>query len=275
MPAPASEADAFSRMVESLNAIGESPGWIEIHATAGAPQESGVLSAIHTVARTIRPVRAAAVERSLEDAEPGAASRAVATIANTVGFAKNVLEAERDAHNRAAIHGLDIADMTRTGPHAAVKARAKGEGEAEAEAATRVAGILEARQALPFKERGSLFLADGIDEALFYGLAELYGMARANYQPAELIRYLVTSDVRGLNHRTATFLRHSGQIAEVLAQAHPFAPAERLLGPVERLHNRNVEVPVAMKIADSPTENTVLAAALDLSRRAAEARPAS
>lgn len=246
-----SEADTFTAIFRPLATVDETtPGWVEIQETA--IPDSGLLASI----RRAIPVRAGSVRSSLETDEDLTFQSPLIVVANTIAFARNVLEAERNAHYRAQTLGFDRADVTMTGPHAAMKQAARQHGEAAREADQKAAALLAVREELPVDHPDRVYVV-GDNRPTFHGFAELYGMARAGFDIHDLATYFANTGIVSIPERTQEFLRNTGRIVRALNETP---------GPVAQLGAIGVHVAAAMTIAESPTRNTVFGTALQIGK---------
>jgi hypothetical protein len=158
-------------------------------------------------------------------------------VCNTVGFAKNVLEAEAAAWQRRANVDLDRQ------PSKASEQVERRYRQTKALAET----LQRNRDVLPFAERNTVTLSQG-QQPFFYGLAELYGMARADLTPGELGHCIDnTYELKRLSPRTEIFVRNIGLVATCK--------------PLERLRDMRIDLPQAMRLAEQPSDRAVLGVA--------------
>lgn len=250
-----STGDLVRDLSATLAGISHSGGWAEIQSTAYADSTSP-LAGLRRGLHLVKAVKPAAVEQSLAALTPAERETREIVIRNSVAFAKNVLEAETSAHERSATLGWYRADMTASGPHMTVKALAADAEAKQRQTNALVSQVLEGRKGLPITgPEGVSVSPDGA--TVFYGFAELYGMARAGYDPTDLVTYMTTAGVQGVNVRTQTFLREHAQIGNYLIYDQ---------NPVELLGRIGVDVPAAIEIADRPTEATIMAVAQRLAQ---------
>jgi hypothetical protein len=169
-----------------------------------------------------------------------------------MAFARNVLQAEVSAHLRQS--QLRIAKNAQAEVND-VNARQFAQAEAaRADLAEQQAdNFSKIQSSLPLQLQGLTQLSPQ-ERPVFYGFAELFGMARANFSPSDLGSFVLHCDPGKINFRTAGLLRSSHDILEPADNETP--------GPAERLEGMGVNVPEAMLMVERPERPVMIGSAL-------------